>query len=282
MKIAVLSGKGGTGKTFISTNLAAVAKNSVYVDCDVEEPNGRLFLHPENIEIKEVNRFIPEFDAEKCSACRKCVDFCRFNALVFIKNKPLVFKEVCHSCGACAYLCPEDAIKEVPRKVGFIEKGKHGNMDCITGILNIGEASGVPVINKALQEGEKLSEAKSGDLIIDCPPGSACSVQESIVDTDFCLMVVEPTVFGFHNFKMVYELVEILGKKCGIVINKEVEAYEPLEKFCQEKNIPVLLRIPFSKKIAAEGAEGVLAVENNQAAEKIFKDLWKKTGGRAS
>lgn len=282
MKIAVLSGKGGTGKTFISTNLAAALKNSVYVDCDVEEPNGRIFLQPQDVQTEDVNRLIPEFDSDICSACRKCVDFCRFNALIFIKNKPLVFKEVCHSCGACAYLCPEGAVTETERKVGVIEKGRHGTVDCITGILDIGEASGVPVIKKVLQEGEKLACKKGGDLIVDCPPGSACSVQESVADADYCLMVVEPTAFGLHNFKMVYELVELLGKDCGIVINKEVEVYKPLEDFCREKKIPVLLRIPFSKKIAGESARGILAVEENKEVENIFLALRKKTGGKAS
>ena len=205
MKIACLSGKGGAGKTLVAVNLAATAGNCTYIDCDVEEPNGRLFLKPENIWMDSVDSLLPDFDAGRCTGCRQCVDFCRFHALMYIKEKPMVFSEVCHSCGGCMLVCPEDAITEKPKPIGMLEVGSHGKIKVVTGILNSGEATGVPIIREAL----KLAE---GMTIIDCPPGSACSVMESVMDADYCLLVAEPTAFGFHNFRMVHELVTLLKK----------------------------------------------------------------------
>ena len=275
MKIAVLSGKGGAGKTFVATNLAAAAKNSAYIDCDVEEPNGRIFFKPDNVAEKDVYTKIPQFDVDKCSGCRKCVDFCKFNAIVYLKGKPKVFSEVCHSCGGCELVCPEGAITETDRPVGKVEVGRHENIDVITGILNIGEASGIPVINSALETGMELKDF----VVIDCPPGSACSVMESVEKSDFCILTAEPTAFGFHNFKMVYELVSILGKPCGVVINKMDMPYEPLEEFCRERNVPVLLRIPFSRRLAGMGAEGKLLYENDSETAEMFDRLLKEIGG---
>ena len=216
MKIAVLSGKGGAGKTFTAVNLAAAAEKSVYIDCDVEEPNGHLFFKPQEIQKEEVTTKLPEFDPEKCNGCKACVELCKFHALIYIKEKPKVFQEVCHACGGCSLVCPNQAVREKERQVGMLEMGSHGDIRVITGILNLGEASAVPVIKKALQKGN----SKEKNIIIDCPPGSACSVMESIEDADYCLLVAEPTAFGFHNFCMVHELAGILGKPCGVVINK--------------------------------------------------------------
>lgn len=275
MKIAVLSGKGGAGKTFVSTNLAAVANQAVYVDCDVEEPNGRLFFKPEDITTNNVYISLPIFDEEKCTGCRKCVDFCKFNALVFIKNKPLLFPEVCHSCGGCSLVCKENAIEEKQKSIGIIEQGHHNHTKVVTGVLNLGEASGVAVIQQALKTVEKSSEL----VIIDCPPGSACSVIESVEDADYCILVVEPTAFGLHNFRMVYELVTLLQKPCGIVINKMDSTYEPLEEFCIQNKIPILLRIPFSKQMAQMCSEGKLVSEEDEKTAQMFRNLLEMIGG---
>lgn len=278
MKIAVLSGKGGAGKTMVAANLAAVAKNSAYIDCDVEEPNGRLFFKPDNVESIEVNTLLPDFDSAKCIGCRKCVDFCRFNALIYISEKPRLFPEVCHSCGGCQMVCPSGAISEKSKPVGHIEQGWHGDVRVITGILNTGEASGIPVI-KAL---DKAAEESEKDLIIkDCPPGSACSVMESIADADYCILVAEPTAFGFHNFCMVHQLVSLMGKPCGVVINKQDTAFEPLEDFCKENDLPVLARIPYSHKTAEIAAAGGLVSEKDEDTAQIFRDILRKTGGNA-
>lgn len=276
MRTAVLSGKGGAGKTLISVNLAVSAKKAAYIDCDVEEPNGRLFLKPENITTTPVYTHLPEFDVQKCTGCRKCVDFCHFNALIYIKDKPKLFSEVCHSCGGCLLVCPQQAVSEAAFPVGQLEQGTHGNVKVITGILNPGEASGIPVIRAALE-----TDTKEALTIIDCPPGSACTVMESMKDADYCLLVAEPTAFGFHNFRMVYELTTLLQKPCGVIINKMDVPYEPLEQFCREREIPILTRIPYDKKLAQLAAQGRILVEEEEAFASIFRDVLKKIGGAA-
>ena len=278
MKLAVLSGKGGAGKTLVAANLAAAAGRATYVDCDVEEPNGRLFFKPEGVTSQEVCTLLPQFDPDKCDGCRKCVDFCRFNALIFLKKKPRVFAEVCHSCGGCALVCPRNAVSETKRPVGVVEQGRHGDVNVVTGVLNLGEASGVPVIQAAMKTGIGLGEDFT---VIDCPPGSACSVMECVDVCDFCLLVAEPTAFGFHNFKMVYELAALLKKPCAVVINKMDEPYGPLEDFCRERNLPVLLRIPFNKELAGLAAGGQLVSEADPAVHEMFRDLLHKLGGGA-
>ena len=275
MKLAVLSGKGGTGKTLLSVNLAAAAGRGTYVDCDVEEPNGRLFLKPQDIRTEPVTTLLPAFDAAKCDGCRKCVDFCRFNALIYIREKPKVFPEVCHSCGGCRLVCPTGAIREEPKEVGHLELGHHGSLDVITGILDPGEASGVPVISAALQKAEN----KPGLTVIDCPPGSACSVMESVTDADYCLLVAEPTAFGFHNFCMVQELCALLGKPCGVVINKMDAPYAPLEDFCQTHSLPVLARIPYDPRTALLASQGKLLYEEAPEMRTLFDGILQKIGG---
>lgn len=272
MRIAVLSGKGGAGKTFVAVNLASAAGQGVYIDCDVEEPNGRLFFKPQQLRQSPVTTLLPQFDAQKCTGCRKCVKFCHFNALIYIKEKPMVFTEVCHSCGGCVLTCPEKAITETSRDVGRIEYGKHGNIRVVTGVLNPGEASGIPVIRSALKQSDPLT-------IVDCPPGSACSVMESVMDADFCLLVAEPTAFGFHNFQMVYELAQLLGKKCGVVINKMDAAYAPLETFCKENHLPILARIPYSAQTAMQVSRGEIVSESDPVLADLFRDILSQIRG---
>ncbi|WP_312941716.1 ATP-binding protein [Oscillibacter sp.] len=268
MRVAVLSGKGGTGKTFVSVNLTAVSQDAVYIDCDVEEPNGHLYWTPKIETEVPVSVWVPVFDAEKCSGCRKCVEFCRFHALAFVKDKPMVFSEVCHSCGGCALVCPEDAVTEVSRPVGMVEKGAKADVRVVTGILNTGEASAVPVIKAALGAG-----GKADFTVIDCPPGSGCPVMESVRDADCCLLVVEPTAFGLHNFKMVHRLAALLQKPCGVVINKADVPYAPLEEYCAAQSLPILLRIPYTEQLAALGAAGEIGVEQDIELAQTFKGL---------
>lgn len=269
MKLAVLSGKGGTGKTFVAVNLAAAAGSSTYIDCDVEEPNGRLFLKPENIRSETVTTRLPAFDSDKCTGCRKCVDFCRFNALVYVKNKPMVFSEVCHSCGGCALVCPSAAVSETEKPVGVVDCGQRGDISIVTGCMNLGEASGIPIIKAALAHAGGANEL----TVIDCPPGSACPVMESVQSADFCLLVAEPTAFGLHNFKMVYELVSLLHKPCAVVINKSEGDYAALDALCAAQGIPVLCRIPYSEKLARLGANGQLAVVVDSEYAELFRRL---------
>ncbi len=255
MQVAVLSGKGGTGKTFISVNLACVTENAVYVDCDVEEPNGHLFFKPEITKKQSVTVNVPEWTKTKCIFCRRCVDFCRYNALAMIKEKLYVFNEVCHSCGGCMVLCPQKAIIEMPREIGFVDAGKSKDVTVLTGCLNTGEVSGVPVIKALLNN---INESKN--TIIDCPPGSACVVMESIKKADYCLLVAEPTLFGVHNFQMVYDLVKQFKKPFGAVLNKSIENDNPARKFCEYNNIPVLSEFQYDEKLAILNSDGLIAV----------------------
>lgn len=267
MKIAVLSGKGGTGKTFISVNLAVAAKNAVYIDCDVEEPNGRIFLRSDKTEKKEVTVPVPSVNAEKCVGCRKCVSFCRFGALAFLKNRPKLYKDMCHSCGGCAIVCEYGAIEEREISVGSVETGVSNGVLAVTGEMRTGEHSGIPVIREALKTGLLASAPLT---VIDCPPGSACSVTESVSEADICIIVTEPTAFGLHNFKMVRELVKIMNKPCYAVINKCGIEYPKLEDYCIGEGIPVLMRIPYDKSIASALCDGrIAALENEDLMQKL-------------
>ncbi|MBR9649234.1 4Fe-4S binding protein [Clostridium tyrobutyricum] len=270
MRIAVLSGKGGTGKTLVSVNLTAISKSSTYIDCDVEEPNGHLFFKPEGVQEKEISVKIPKVNNELCNGCRKCVDFCKFNALAYIKNKLIVFDEVCHSCGGCILACPEKALTEKEKVIGKVQKGTSDQVVIYTGILNTGEASGIPIIKKLLAE-KNLQGNKQ--TFIDCPPGSACIVMESIKDADYCILVAEPTLFGVHNLNMVYELVKLFNKPFGVVLNKCLEEENPAEKFCLEKNIKILGRIPFDTNLGTLNSNAEIAVSKNDKYWEMFSSL---------
>lgn len=272
MKIACLSGKGGAGKTFVAVNLAYAAGEATYIDCDVEEPNGRLFWKPKQVSSQTVSKLLPEFDAEKCTGCKACVQFCRFHALMYIREKPMVFSEVCHSCGGCQLVCPTGAISEKPKPIGILETGRSGQVQVISGILNPGEASGVPLIRRALQEATGLT-------VLDCPPGSACSVMETVQAADVCLLVAEPTAFGFHNFQMVHELCTLLKKPCAVVINKQSSPYQPLEDYCQTHSLPILARIPYDRELAERTAQGIIVSAVRQDVWHLFRDVLTKAGG---
>ncbi|EGW40206.1 ATP-binding protein [Desulfosporosinus sp. OT] len=268
MKIAVLSGKGGTGKTLISVNLAASAKESIYIDCDVEEPNGHLFFKPENIQSEEISIKVPTVDEKLCNGCRKCIDFCKFNALAYIINKPKVFNEVCHSCGGCVLFCPEKALSEKEIIIGEIQSGISENVAVLTGILNAGEKSGIPIIKKLLKD---THENKF--TFIDCPPGSACIVMDSIKDADYCILVAEPTLFGVHNLNMVYELVKLFNKPHGAVLNKCMEGENPSEKFCLEKDIKIIGKIPFEQELGTLNSKALVLVRQNNKYRDMFSSL---------
>ncbi|WP_028829395.1 nucleotide-binding protein [Proteocatella sphenisci] len=270
MDIAVLSGKGGTGKTLLSVNLAAAAEKSVYIDCDVEEPNGYLFFKPENIETEKVSVKIPYVNKELCDGCRKCVDFCKFNALALVGKYPFVFEEICHSCGGCVIVCPQGAMSEKDKVIGEIQKGRSENVEVVTGMLNTGEASGIPIIKKILPEKNNKKDVLN---VIDCPPGSACIVMESIKDADYCILVAEPTIFGTHNLKMVYDLVKLFDKPYGVVLNKCLEGENPSEKFCMENSIKILGKIPFDSEIGEINSNAEILVREDDKYKKLFANL---------
>jgi len=276
MKIAVLSGKGGTGKTFVSVNLACAADKAVYVDCDVEEPNGHLFLKPEITEKQSVAVTVPEADMSKCTGCRKCVDFCKYNALALLRDRLMIFYEVCHSCGGCILFCPEKALSKKQREIGTIETGVSDNVTVLTGCLNTGEVSGVPIIKELM---EKLPEKDT--VVIDCPPGSSCIVMESIREADYCILVAEPTLFGAHNLGMVYELVKLFNKPFGVVLNKCLPGENPSEKFCRGNKINILAEIPYDENLGRLNSKGLVAVRESGQYHELFRTLLYKVAKEA-
>jgi MinD superfamily P-loop ATPase len=268
--VAVLSGKGGTGKTLVSVNLAAAAKEAVYIDCDVEEPNGHLFFKPDWTDKEAVSKKIPLIDCDLCSGCRTCADFCKFNALAFVKGKPVLFQDVCHSCGGCALLCPQQAIGEEEKAIGEIQAGISDNVFVLSGRLNAGEPSGIPIIKRLLQ---KSAAEVVVPVFIDCPPGSACSVMESIKEADYCVLVAEPTVYGTHNLEMVWELVNVFHKPYGVVLNKCLETENPAEEFCVRRRLPILARIPYDGELGLINSQAKIAARENERYHDLFSAL---------
>ncbi|MDQ1253597.1 MAG: hypothetical protein QG646_2776 [Euryarchaeota archaeon] len=253
MKIAFASGKGGTGKTTVSLNLALVLPDVQLFDCDVEEPNCNLFLGFELEKVEDVVCPIPVIDPEKCSLCGRCSDFCRYNALAALPTKVLVFPFLCHGCGGCTILCPEKAIRESQRPIGVIEKAKgESSPEFYRGLLNIGEVTTSPVI-KTLKK--HIDNRKTA--IIDAPPGTACPVIASIEDMDYCVLVTESTPFGFHDLKLAIDLVRALKIPFGVVINRYGLGDSKVEEYCKAEGIPILLKIPNDRKIAELYSQGI-------------------------
>lgn len=269
MKIAVLSGKGGTGKTLVSVNMAAAVKKSTYIDCDVEEPNGHLFFKPEKIQAEEILVKIPLVDEKLCKGCRKCVEFCKYNALAHINKQLIIFDEVCHSCGGCISFCPEKALTAREKFIGEVQKGVSEDVTVITGILNTGIASGIPIIKRLLSYTKEVE----GFTFIDCPPGSACIVMESIKNADYCILVAEPTLFGAHNLAMVYKLVKLFNKPHGVVLNKCLEGSNPSEEFCLENGIKILDKIPFDNNLGKLNSNALIAVREAKKYRDLFARL---------
>lgn len=271
MKIAVLSGKGGTGKTLLSVNLAAAAPKAVYIDCDIEEPNGRLYFKPRWNRTENITISIPEVDQKLCNGCRQCVDFCKFNALAYVREKLIVFEGICHACDGCYMMCAPKALTKKKKSIGIIQQGVSGKVLVKTGVLNIGEASGVPIIKKLIPS----ASLEPALQIVDCPPGSACIVMESIKEADYCVLVAEPTLFGLHNLKMVHELVCLFNKPYGVVLNKCMEGWNPSEEFCIGNHVNIIGRIPFDNEISKLNSEGLILVREKTEYRDFFSSLLK-------
>jgi MinD superfamily P-loop ATPase len=258
MKVAVASGKGGTGKTTVATNLALSIGKCQFIDCDVEEPNANIFLKTKIDNSENISASYPEVDKTKCDYCGKCSDFCAYNSLAVVPSNVLVFPELCHSCGGCELVCPKDAINWHDRVIGKIEHGQNKEIDFYHGILNVGEMQAIPVI-KAL----KRKVDRNRNIIIDVPPGTSCPVIESIGGSDYCILVTEPTPFGLHDLKLAIEVVKHLDIPFGVVINRDGIGDKKVEDYCQNENVPILLKIPEKKMIAHLYSKGIALVNKS-------------------
>lgn len=271
MLISIASGKGGTGKTTVATNLALSLECDVQLlDCDVEEPNSHLFIKPSIEEVISITTPVPEVDMQKCSLCGKCSDICQFNAIVVIAETVLPFHELCHSCGGCVEVCPEKAITETTRDLGIIERGHKNGLEFVHGLLRIGEAMAPPLIRK-------VREYTNSDsvTIIDAPPGTSCPVIASMKDADLVLLVTEPTPFGLHDLKLAIGAVRVLGIPCALVINRSDMGDDKVREYAKEENIPLLLEIPFDRRIAEAYSRGDMIVDVMPEWKQKFQELYR-------
>lgn len=269
MIISVASGKGGTGKTTVSTNMAVAVDQPVQLlDCDVEEPNAHLFIHPSFHKSETIWTPVPEVDEKKCTLCKKCSDICQFKAIVVIGKTVLPFHEMCHSCGGCMKVCPENAITEIGRELGVIEMGARNGLEFIHGRLRIGEAMSPPLIRAV------RAQAKKDRLtIIDAPPGTSCPVIAAMKEADFVLLVTEPTPFGLHDLILAVEAVKILGIPSGLVINRSDLGDDRVRDYAREEGLPILMEIPFDRRIAVAYSTGELLVDVLPEYREQFRNL---------
>lgn len=273
MIVAVASGKGGTGKTTVSVNLARVLGSEVrLLDCDVEEPNAHLFLKGSKIKEEIVTIPIPQVDESLCDGCGECGKFCEYHAIVTFGTAPLVFPEMCHGCGGCTMVCPPKAIREIDKRIGVVETLQAGNITLIQGLLDVGSAMAPPLIRAV-----KAHLQNGLPAILDAPPGTSCPVIATLRETDFVVLVTEPTPFGLHDLKLAVDMVRVLGIPFGIVVNRVGVGDDRVHVYCNEQNIPVILEIPDDRRIAEAYSRGELIVESLPEYRELFLNLIQKT-----
>lgn len=273
MILAVASGKGGTGKTTVSVNLArAFGSEVALLDCDVEEPNAHLFLAGELRGQENVTIPIPQVEESLCDGCGECSRFCEYHAIASFGISPLIFPEMCHGCGGCAKVCPQKAIHEIDRRIGVIETVLAGNVTLIQGRLDVGVATAPPLIHAV-----KARLRNGMPAILDAPPGTSCPVVATLRGSDLVLLVTEPTPFGLHDLRLAVDLVRALGIPFGVVVNRVGIGDERVHAFCKEENAPVLLDIPDDRRIAEVYSEGRLILEALPEYRGVFERLLEKT-----
>jgi MinD superfamily P-loop ATPase len=283
MKIAVASGKGGTGKTTISVNLSVylsgIGKDVTYCDCDVEEPNGHIFLKPEIEKKEEFFTKIPGIDTEKCTLCGKCEEICQFNAITIAGNQVMIFDDICHSCGGCWLVCPTGALRAIDCKNGDIYYGRRGNLHFRSGSLRVGRESSTRLVG-AVKESVGEMDGVDRVVIFDSPPGATCPVVETVTDTDFTIFVTEPTPFGLNDLRIAVDMAKILKLKFGVVINRATFEFKEMDNYLNSENIPILGKIPNDRKIASLLSEGKILVEEmeefREYCEEIYNNLLKE------
>lgn len=272
LTIAVASGKGGTGKTTIATNLAFALCQSEQVqllDCDVEEPNDHLFLHPSFTQREDVAIAVPMIDKSRCIVCGRCRDFCMFNAITRIGDQMMAFPELCHGCGGCRFICPSHAITEGQRVIGAIEMGTVQQMAFAHGRSKVGNALTPPIIRRVK---EKI--AKERVTILDAPPGTSCPVVTTLDGADFVILVTEPTPFGLHDLRLAVEVVRKMEIPFGVVINRADLGNAGVESYCQQEAIPILLTIGFKREYAATYAKGLLIAEKDPTLARELREMF--------
>ena len=278
MIIAIASGKGGTGKTTVATSLALSLPHRplTFLDCDVEEPNAALFLHP-TIETQErVGVLIPEILTDRCTYCGRCAEVCRYHAIAVVGQQVLVFAEMCHGCGSCTLNCPTAAIREVPNHIGSIETGHAGDIAFGHGILDVGQPMAPPIIRQ-LKRQAITPDRRQGTVIIDASPGTSCPVVESLRGADVALLVTEPTPFGLHDLRLAVEVArDELGLPVGVLINRAGAGDDGVEVFCAEQDIPIWLRIPLDRRIAEAYSEGIPLVQALPEYQGPFQEMYQR------
>ncbi len=271
--IAVASGKGGTGKTTIATNLAhyvaGLGQKVQYLDCDVEEPNGHIFLKPEIDRSQEATVDVPEVDLEKCTTCGKCGQICQYGAIVCVKENVLTFEQLCHSCGGCWLVCPVDAIEAKSLKVGDIELGKASDIDFVHGRLRVGHMRTPSVIKQVKKHIEENCLS-----VIDVPPGTSCPVVEAVRDANFVLLVTEPTPFGLNDLKLAIGLVRQMNLPFAVAINRYGIGNDQVEEYCTAENIDIVMKLPDDRRIAEAYSSGRLIVDVLSEYKKRFAELY--------
>ncbi|MCR4428485.1 MAG: ATP-binding protein [Caldiserica bacterium] len=273
MIISVASGKGGTGKTLVAVNMALSLKNRPlqFLDCDVEEPNAYLFFKPEITRIEAVYSLVPAIDEKLCDHCGKCAQFCQYNALLVTSQKAMVLPELCHSCGGCALVCPKKAITEEKYMIGSLKGGSAGNLELLYGELKVGKPLPAPIIKEV-----KRHIRKDRTVILDSPPGTSCPVIETVRGSDFCILVAEPTPFGLHDLKIAVQVLEELAIPFGVVLNRADIGDEKVQGFCNQKSIPILLEIPYLRKIAELYSKAIPFIQEMPEWKVKFQALFKK------
>ena len=272
MKIAVASGKGGTGKTTVSVCLALslAEQNPIQLlDCDVEEPNAHFFLEYPSCETAPVSVSIPDVDQTLCTACHTCVEVCQFNALALIKDEVLVFPQLCHSCGGCWYFCPEKAISEQSREIGSLKTCNHDRVQLVYGSLNIGEPMSPPLIRDVQK---KIDKTKT--VIIDSPPGTTCPMMVTVQNADFCILVTENTPFGLHDLEISVEAIRTLELPMGVIINRSDIGKSDVQAYCRKNDLPILLEIPFDHRIAEAYSNGTPFIETLPQYKEKFVEVF--------
>ena len=277
MIIAVASGKGGTGKTTVAVNLALSAGDVQVVDCDVEEPNVQLFLQPVIQDIQPAFIPVPEINRDACTYCDVCRQVCAYNALVVIppkvnqKGSVVFYPELCHGCGACTLFCPEKAITERNRDIGVIETGEKAGVQFVQGKLNIGETLSPPLIRQVKKH---INTSKT--VIIDAPPGTSCPVITAVKDSDYSVLVTEPTPFGLNDLALTVDVIRKLGIPFGVVINRSTVGNNGVAQYCEKERIPVLMSIPFDRKIVEAYSQGIPIIKKLPSYKETFRELLDK------